>query len=149
MCNAVRCVGELSEQRRSWKRLTATGDTMGKNYQAWTEDEKKHLEKLRAQGLTFSQISERLRRTRTGCKCQWRIMNMKPWQERAHKERRNARLRQRYHEEGLRVEDRVTVVVPPDVWAERNARLIAPRTISGMILGDPPVGFSALDMRGA
>ncbi len=36
---------------------------------------------------------------------------------------------------------------PPDVWAERDARLSAPRTVTQMICGDPPLMQSALARR--
>lgn len=41
------------------------------------------------------------------------------------------------------------VVVPPDVVQEAQRRALAPRTITGWVCGDPPIGYSALDQRAA
>ena len=38
-------------------------------------------------------------------------------------------------------------VMPLEVFVDRAARQAAPRTITGMLCGDPPQGFSALDRR--
>lgn len=38
--------------------------------------------------------------------------------------------------------------IPASVLIERERRVNAPRTLAGIILGDPPIGFSALDRRG-
>src|SRR6185312_7352486 len=35
----------------------------------------------------------------------------------------------------------------PGLFEERDRRLAAPKTLSGWLLGDPPVGFSALDRK--
>ena len=37
--------------------------------------------------------------------------------------------------------------IPEHVLADAAARSNAPRTLSAMLLGDPPIGFSALDRR--
>jgi hypothetical protein len=39
------------------------------------------------------------------------------------------------------------LVVPDSVLAERNARLAAPKTLTGIYCNDPPLGFSALDRK--
>jgi hypothetical protein len=39
------------------------------------------------------------------------------------------------------------VNVPPDRWEDRDRRLSAPQTLTGVMFGDPPIGFSALDRR--
>jgi transposase-like protein len=40
-------------------------------------------------------------------------------------------------------------VISPSQWEERDRRLAAPpRDLTGAMLGDPPVGFSALERRG-
>lgn len=39
------------------------------------------------------------------------------------------------------------VHVPADVMAEATRRSLAPITITGFVMGDPPIGFSALDRR--
>lgn len=36
---------------------------------------------------------------------------------------------------------------PAEVLAERDARALAPRSLSALLLGDPPRGYSALDRR--
>ena len=46
-------------------------------------------------------------------------------------------------------EEEAPVKVPPELWAERERRLNAPqRTLIGACVGDPPLGYSALDRRG-
>lgn len=39
------------------------------------------------------------------------------------------------------------VVVPDTVAADAARRAIAPITVTGFVMGDPPIGFSALDRR--
>lgn len=40
------------------------------------------------------------------------------------------------------------IKVPPEVWEDRNRRLMAqPRDLSGALFNDPPIGFSALERR--
>lgn len=39
--------------------------------------------------------------------------------------------------------------VPAEVIAAATKRAMAPRTVTGFVLGDPPIGYSALDMRRA
>lgn len=41
------------------------------------------------------------------------------------------------------------VVIPPSVIDEAQKRLAAPKSLTGWICGDPPMGFSALDRREA
>lgn len=41
----------------------------------------------------------------------------------------------------------VRMVVPNDVAADAARRALAPVTITGFVMGDPPIGFSALDQR--
>lgn len=40
------------------------------------------------------------------------------------------------------------VHIPPEVVAEAVRRSSAPVTITGFVMGDPPIGYSALDRRG-
>lgn len=38
--------------------------------------------------------------------------------------------------------------IPPEVWDERNRRLMAaPRDLTGAMFNDPPIGFSMLEKR--
>jgi hypothetical protein len=38
-------------------------------------------------------------------------------------------------------------VVPPDLWIDRDRRMEAPTTLTALLCGDPPPGYSALDKR--
>lgn len=42
-----------------------------------------------------------------------------------------------------------SVMVPQDVLFERDRAILAPRSLTATLLGDPPAGRSALDKRGA
>lgn len=39
------------------------------------------------------------------------------------------------------------IVVPDEVIAEAARRAAAPRSLTGIVMGDPPIGFSALERR--
>lgn len=42
----------------------------------------------------------------------------------------------------------VKLNIPPEVWDERNRRLMAaPRDLTGAMFNDPPIGFSMLEKR--
>lgn len=41
----------------------------------------------------------------------------------------------------------VRPAAPEDIFADRHARNMAPRTITSQLLGDPPPGWSALDRK--
>lgn len=118
----------------------------------WTEEEVCRLRELKAQGLTFRQIGDQIGRTHTATKAHWAKLHKSPEQLRAIQEANSLRRRER------RIEARGTtkrlsaivkvepkLIVPNDVWAERNARLMArPVDLTGWVFGDPVFSQSAL-----
>lgn len=69
----------------------------------------------------------------------------------AYAEKRASRRRQKYvprFDRYERIENGPRRVdVPHDVMAEREKRLMAPRSLTASICGDPPEGYSALERR--
>lgn len=115
----------------------------------WTPDEIKTLFDLRAQNLRWMVIAERLGRTSKGVQWYWRLNRMDPEKRAAHRANKQAsRLRLKNGAAVIpnRVED--PRKIPEDTMAEWKSRMCAQRTLSAMLLGDPPIGYSALDMRG-
>lgn len=124
-------------------------------YKFWDEEETQRLRDLmKTHGRDFKAIGKLMGRTHQSCEHRWRWINMPADQL----ERRNAAEAKRKKE--LRAAEasegpakaydfivRKTMIVPDDVFTERNQRLAAPRTIGSLILGDPLPGFSALDRK--
>lgn len=109
----------------------------------WTPEQDAQLMELRSQGLQYRKISQILGRSIDALDRRHRLLIMSD----------AARAEMREHKNELRRVNRThndraaPINIPNDVWAERNARLTAPRTVSASILGDPPPGYSALDRK--
>jgi hypothetical protein len=109
----------------------------------WTPEQDAQLLELRSQGLQYRKISQILGRSVDALDRRHRLLIMSD----------AARAEMREHKNELRRVNRMhkeraaPINIPEDVWAERNARITAPRTVSASLLGDPPPGYSALDRK--
>lgn len=120
-------------------------------YRKWTDEETGQLlELMKTHGRNFKVIGHLLKRSPQSCEHRWRwtLLTPEQVQERTALDRiRQAAMRAKYRARQGQVPEKVEV--PEDVLAERNIRLSAPRTTSAIVLGDPPIGFSALDRKRA
>lgn len=94
----------------------------------WSSEDEKILMGLLAQNKTNKQISEAMGRSRK------EVYSKVEYITRMGKKKVHTVLTPR-------------VSVPDHVLADADRRANAPRTISAFVLGDPPMGFSALDKR--
>lgn len=100
--------------------------------QAWPDLEKAELMRLRTiEGRDWAEIASQLKRSEAAVKSKFKYLQ-------------SEKLRQEPEAEVTRTN------VPKDVLAEQARRLSAmARDLTGSLLGDPPLGFSALDRRSA
>jgi hypothetical protein len=119
-------------------------------YRMWSEAETAELLKLmETHGRDFKTIGRLMDRSWRSCEHRWRWLNMTDEQ----KKRRNEAEALRKAKSGERctgikqkgVDAVRPVVASLDLLEERARRLSVPRTITGIICGDPPPGYSALD----
>lgn len=118
----------------------------------WTSEEQELLFKLKRQSVSFAEIAERLNRTRKAVEWRWQVINFTPAKKERYRKTKldNAatyRRRPRKTNPARFVPD--VMIAPEVVLIERSIRLAAPRTITGLLFGDPPIGYSALDKREA
>jgi hypothetical protein len=119
----------------------------------WTAEQDAKLAELVAAGLSWEEIGPHFDLKRDAVRKHWREMN-ETTEDRAERlERRRLYMAEAKRKAGVISEtdlpSRRMFVVPSDVLAAREARIAAPLTITGMICGDPPIGFSALDRKQA
>lgn len=116
----------------------------------WTTEETETLLSLRAQSVTFPDIAVRLSRTRKAVEWRYQLVRLTPEKKEKFRERKNASsrtYRKRPHKINPLRFVPGTTRIPEDVLMERDVRLAAPRTITAHFMGDPPIGYSALDKR--
>jgi len=107
----------------------------------WTPDEDALLIKLRAQKMPYKEMAVVMGRSIHSLDTRYRYLHLPEGARQAKNER---------HNEGKRAARAAAadpLNVPYEVLEDRAARLSAPITLTGMLFGDPPVGFSALDRR--
>ena len=115
----------------------------------WTAEEDAKVHELLALDLNYKQIAERISRPYSSTKehIRWLFMTeeQKEWRrERIRSGRRNGKDIVR------RVEEYSTREAKPQhVFEDAARRAEAPRTLTAVLMGDPPIGFSALDRRQA
>ncbi|MFK4647189.1 hypothetical protein ABIF96_005763 [Bradyrhizobium ottawaense] len=115
----------------------------------WTPEEDAKLAELVAAGLSWEEIGPEFGLKRDAARKRWGLLHETP------EERADRCEKRRLYQERVKLRNGVLpedlpvrkLAVPEEVLQERNARLIAPLTITGIICGDPPIGFSALDRK--
>lgn len=119
----------------------------------WGEDDIKLLLKLRGEKLSFRDIADRLNRTAKGVQAGYYKFSQPEDRRAAERAARAMYLKEhptkpRGSSRNLINAPRGGPRIPEETIENLRLRLSAPRTITGFVFGDPPIGFSALDMRG-
>lgn len=124
---------------------------MEKRTNLWTPEEDAVLRQMKAQGAAFRKIAAEVGRTWCSTVHRWRLLNIKDEERESRSARaRTYRAERRRRDSGYKERGADIVrplVVPDEVFVERNERLSTPRSLTGAICGDPPPGYSALDRR--
>lgn len=116
----------------------------------WNDAELTKAKQLREQGLEYKEIAEILGRTEKSVESKFTYERMTEPQ-REHRRalirsyRRNAELEPIAPSSFRAVEQ---TKASPEAIADRNARLMAPKSLSAWLMGDPPFIQSALAKRG-
>lgn len=112
----------------------------------WKKEEDQKATSMAATGNTAGEIADATRRTIGAVKSRLRYLGLS-------NERRLAesRLREASRKPVIRMKiahlyERAPVV-PPEVTEDRNQRGRAARDLTGVLMGDPPRGYSALERR--
>lgn len=118
----------------------------------WTKEETASLREMRGKGCNWEEIGSAVRRSAQSCKEHWRWLHMSEELREKRRLRVNERRRTRAGHGYLPAATTagyISVSGRPieDLIAEARQRLNAPRTISQMVFGDPPPGYSALDRK--
>lgn len=112
----------------------------------WTDEEWARAEQLLADGCAVKAVAIMLGRTvREVCsKKQWMQMSADQRERKAlQKQQRRAE-----QKEGVTINRaEIKIFAPEDAVADRNARMMADRSLTAFVFGDPPPGWSALDRR--
>ncbi len=106
---------------------------------------------MQASGFSEQYICLALNRTLHSIKERSRWINQTEEQRQRRRNRINALRYKRDSQVGtLRTNIvRNATVIDKTILLDRERRMLAPRTLTGMILGDPPQGYSALDRKRA
>jgi hypothetical protein len=120
--------------------------------QTWTAEQEQFILQMERDGFPHSEIARTVRRSRAavGAKL-WHLRNPdgKSRAMRIRQERRDAVKGQprRTAYAGCEYVDICSARPTEEMIADRDARHNAPRSITGTLMGDPPLGFSALDRK--
>lgn len=115
----------------------------------WEESEDTILMQMMLDGYNYVEITQALPgRTYAAVKMRSRILRLTPEQREEATRRRLARPKKfvsKPKRTFLHEPSRYgAFVIPPEVLADRNARLSTPKSLTGWVCGDPPLAFSAL-----
>jgi len=116
----------------------------------WGEEELQKLADLRAAGHDIAYIAGTLRRTERQVRDRIKWQEMPEYKRAQRRAQINAwRNARGEYKSVVHTEKSSFSKATPSQLAERDARLLAPRTLTAIAMGDPAPGFSALDKRGA
>lgn len=118
----------------------------------WTESEVELVIQLRDDAkLDWYEIAARMGRTAKGAKNRYYFFKRSP-EDQAKFLQAKKDYRKTYRSRGgkscMEVRAERPRDIPDETIREWQTRSMAPRTLTGSIFGDPPIGYSALDMRG-
>ncbi len=101
----------------------------------WTDEEHQRALDMRAKGMSDTEIGSVLGRSRVAVNN--RLSGNRPyWNDR--------KQRPSWFKKRLKV----NIDVPPEVLADRDHRsYLVPRDLTAAVMGDPPIGYSALERR--
>jgi len=115
----------------------------------WTEQEDTTLRDMKARGAINEEIGAVLHKGRCAVSKRRVFLNATPEEQQTRRKKRAAYKRYERAVYSCRINAGPKPVEDPRASAEalafRDARLLAPRTLTGWLCGDPPIGFSALD----
>lgn len=118
----------------------------------WTKEEVERLNSYLAMGLSVPEIATRIDRAPASVHNKVHYAKMTP-EEREKRRDRQERYRREYSGPVRNwMHDYAPTILSerpaPELLTERDVRFSAPlRDLSGFVFGDPPVGYSALDIR--
>ena len=126
---------------------------MGQLQKAWTEEEDQELHRLKGIGCSWAEIGQELTRHPSSCRSHYQFITESPEKhelrlQRARKFKKRARQRNALLGTTAKGYTTESIVVPAELWADRDARLIEPRPLSAWLMGDPCPSRSALAQRG-
>lgn len=114
----------------------------------WTPEEDAELRRLRALRRSYVEIAADFNRTPVSVRARWEFLTASPEAHAARRERQRRRGRRVGQPQINRSEGEARP--PEEVYAERAARFAAGwRSLTARLMGDPPIGRSALDRRHA
>lgn len=109
----------------------------------WSAEEDATLIASKTAGLQYYQIADQLpKRTVAAVKCRYRQIGLTPEVRAA-----LALKKSKPSIRATRIQYAVAPAVPPAVLRDRDCRLTARKSLTAIICGDPPAGYSALERR--
>lgn len=116
----------------------------------WTDEEWQKVVTLRAEGRDLEYIAGCIRRTVRQIREKIRWVEM-PESKRAERRARINSWRNANNEykSVKHIDQNSASKATPSMLAERDQRMLAPRSLTAMFMGDPSPGFSALDRKRA
>lgn len=112
----------------------------------WTKEDDEVATSMKAKGRSTAVIAHALRRTSVAVRSRMRYLSLTDEQRtrewRAKEARRDAVVPTRI----AHIHERAPTI-PPEVIEERNQRYLAARSLTAILMGDPPRGYSALERR--
>ena len=149
--------GDLFAIRFRERRCLHLYEDRGRGMKEWQEKEKARAVKLRKKGWSFDRIAKALGRTEMSVRAFIIRENRSPEEKRRQQDqenecrkrnRREGRIRSDYIKTGkvhfnyAKPAERPT----PEMMSDRDVRACLPRRdLTAVLLGDPPIGLSALD----
>lgn len=112
----------------------------------WTAEDDALLLRLRAEKIAYKEIAKVMGRSIEALDSRRRILSLSEAQMRELRDRKNLQRKTNYQDR-FRNTTSDPARIPDHVLTDRAARLCAPVTPNVIILGDPPIGFSALDRK--
>lgn len=114
----------------------------------WTDEDTQTLIAMQAAGRSHAEIGRAVDRTGASCKEKWRWIRRSAEIMDARRERTNGARREKRQSESTNIFRAVVKQTAPDqLFIERERRMMAPRSLTGFLCGDPAPGFSALDRK--
>lgn len=109
----------------------------------WTDEETELARRLLAQDISDFEFEHQLGRTKTAARTRMQTVSYRGWRAEADDLRTLSQSRSKCKEfSSSRAE-----TIPPEVIADAVRRSNAPRSLTAMLCGDPPFGYSAYDRR--
>ncbi len=108
-------------------------------YRLWSEDDDTRLREAMASGLSIREAARLLGRPPKATRCHWRWINQTASERTAHYERLRS--------SAAKVAPPLRPRDPPHIFQDRERRRAAEQSITGILMGDPPRGYSAFDRK--